>query len=495
MEPKEIIKKSVSQGMNQLLAKIQATTKSIVSFFRDKKNDSKLITVLAGCSLLLAIYFIIIVVQNLQELSKKNPQLINIHTYDTVVLKQSALTKNMVENAETLYDLVDEYLDVEGNIRIHSSYLQALQVPYTYLLQHIYLPSLNIWEDPYTHQINTDIIWLAYLQKNPYNDITLLQNWSDFFKNVWDNNESNEISDINIWNITEDENWYFNMPITVSFVANSKRAFLLLVDKLSMTSNRDNISLINEFFYYLRDEIKKNKGNEIKQLTEEYHQLTWFAWENLPDKVIAYHLYQWIYNNQKNILVDKEVIASTIKNSIACTNESEEKCYYQFREKYRNIPTFGYALGRATTDPAQNLKKFVLTLPPVFSIKEFTFDTLKTQLITNTQNTKYQGKVTIQVYGRWISPKEMDDIASVLGNKCFASEQKMSVDVALQQVSSVLAQITNINRIDKSQSDNLRELKANLEKIQSEYSKFSPYKKTIRLFEIYRMVDEAGLCK
>ncbi len=71
----------------------------------------------------------------------------------------------------------------------------------------------------------------------------------------------------------------------------------------------------------------------------------------------------------------------------------------------------------------------------------------------------------------------------------------MSVDVALQQVSSVLAQITNINRIDKSQSDNLRELKANLEKIQSEYSKFSPYKKTIRLFEIYRMVDEAGLCK
>jgi len=47
------------------------------------------------------------------------------------------------------------------------------------------------------------------------------------------------------------------MPITVSFRANSKRAFLLLSDKLSMTSNKENISLINEFFYYLRNEIKK----------------------------------------------------------------------------------------------------------------------------------------------------------------------------------------------------------------------------------------------
>ena len=64
------------------------------------------------------------------------------------------------------------------------------------------------------------------------------------------------------------------MPVTVSFTANSKRAFLLLVDKLSMTSNRDNISLIDEFFYYLRAEIKKDKSAEIETLTQQYQQLT-----------------------------------------------------------------------------------------------------------------------------------------------------------------------------------------------------------------------------
>jgi len=73
-----------------------------------------------------------------------------------------------------------------------------------------------------------------------------------------------------IGDFVEDENGFFSMPITVSFVANSKRAFLLLADKLSATSNKENISLINEFFYYLRGEIKKGKTTEIKALENSY---------------------------------------------------------------------------------------------------------------------------------------------------------------------------------------------------------------------------------
>jgi hypothetical protein len=73
-----------------------------------------------------------------------------------------------------------------------------------------------------------------------------------------------------IGDFVEDDKGFFNMPITVSFVANSKRAFLLLADKLSMTSNKENISLLNEFFYYLRGEIKKGKEKEIKTLESSY---------------------------------------------------------------------------------------------------------------------------------------------------------------------------------------------------------------------------------
>ena len=73
-----------------------------------------------------------------------------------------------------------------------------------------------------------------------------------------------------IGDFVEDEKGLFSMPITVSFVANSKRAFLLLADKLSMTSNKENVSLIDEFFYYLWNEIKKGKEKEIKALEQSY---------------------------------------------------------------------------------------------------------------------------------------------------------------------------------------------------------------------------------
>jgi hypothetical protein len=262
------------QGLQQFWAAVKPRLIQLYRFFRDKKNDSKLIVVLAVVAFGIAIYFLTLTIGNLSSLKQKIPQLKNLNSYDTTLLQSNLLTKNIVQNADTLSDLISENATTQADITTYSNYLASLQIPYTYFLQYIYLPSLNIWKDPYTQQINPDIIGLQYLQKNPYNDITLLQKRSDFFKYVGDNNESNDISDINIGDITEDQSGYFSMPITVSFVANSKRAFLLLTDKLSMTSNRDNISLIDEFFYYLRQEIKKDKAAEIKTLTDQYQQLT-----------------------------------------------------------------------------------------------------------------------------------------------------------------------------------------------------------------------------
>jgi len=114
----------------------------------------------------------------------------------------------------------------------------------------------------------------------------LLQKRGDFFKNVGDNNESNDVLDMNIGDITEDNTGFFSMPITVSFIANSKRAFLLLADKLSMTSNKENISLINEFFYYLRNEIKKDKDKEIKTLESSYGTIFGSGEQINDDKLI-----------------------------------------------------------------------------------------------------------------------------------------------------------------------------------------------------------------
>jgi hypothetical protein len=143
-----------------------------------------------------------------------------------------------------------------------------------------------VWKEKYTNKIDINLMGLSFLEQNPFNDITLLQRRGDLFKNLGDNNESNDILDMKIGDFIEDEKGFFSMPITVSFVANSKRAFLLLADKLSITSNKENVSLINEFFYYLRSEIKKGKETEIKTLEAQYTNMFGSGQENSADKII-----------------------------------------------------------------------------------------------------------------------------------------------------------------------------------------------------------------
>lgn len=305
---------------------------------------------------------------------------------------------------------------------------------------------------------------IKFLQQNPFNDITLLQRRGDFFKNLGDNNESNDVLDMKIGDFVEDDNGFFSMPITVSFIANSKRAFLLLSDKLSITSNKENVSLINEFFYYLRSEIKKGKEEEIKTLEKEYANVFGSGQTITSDEIIWYHLYSRIFNNQKNVLIDNKILDKTVKSIISCNNEDDELCYYKFRERYRDVPSFGYLLGTDFwSNGAENLKKFLLHLPPIFSIKEFEFDKIKSPTLSDIGNNKYKGKVTIMVYGRSASVQEVEEIALALWNKCLWENKALTMEDGLNLVQSAIVRLSEITTIDKSYGDNLRELKSLVE--------------------------------
>jgi hypothetical protein len=65
---------------------------------------------------------------------------------------------------------------------------------------------------------------------------------------------------------------YFYTPITISFSSPNKRSFLLFVNKLSTTSNQNNISLLNEFFFYLLKAIREEKVTVINQLMQDYRE-------------------------------------------------------------------------------------------------------------------------------------------------------------------------------------------------------------------------------
>ena len=271
---------------------------------------------------------------------------------------------------------------------------------------------------------------------------------------------------------------------------------LLLSDKLSMTSNKENISLINQFFYYLRAEIKKGKQTEIQALESGY-AMTFGSGEAInQDKMIGYHLYNRIFNNGKNTLIDDAIIDKTIKSIVSCNNESDEICYYKFRQRYVDVPTFGYLLGTDFgTNGAENLKKFVLQLPPIFSIQDFTFDKTKSPTLSDATNSKYQGKVTINVYGRSASAQEVDQIAQALGNKCLGENRPLTTQDGINLIKSAIIKLSDVKNIDKSYGDNLRELQSIIQQLDKDFPTLSNYKKTIKLFELYRMLSDAGLCK
>lgn len=468
----------------------------LYNFSKDNKNNSKIMLLIAIITSLLAIYFGVQLYNDITSLNAKSSELINISSYDMNILKSDPTIKTILKSSDTIKDLLQENKSVEWEITKYTDYLHSLQVPYTYLLNYIYLPSLNIWKENYTDKIDTSLVGIKFLEKNPFNDITLLQKRGDFFKNLGDNNESNDIVDMTIGDFVEDDKGYFNMPITVSFVANSKRAFLLLADKLSITSNKENISLINEFFYYLRWEIKKGKEKEIKSLESNYTNVFGSGEQVDQDKMIGYSLYNWIFNSWENVLIDDEIIDKTIKSIVSCNNESDEICYYKFRERYRNIPEFGYLLGtNFGTNAAENLKNFMLQLPPIFSIKDFEFDKIKSPTISNAGNSKYQWKVTILVYGRSASTKEVSQIANVLGKKCLWEDKPLTPQDGINMTQVAIMKLSDINKLDKGDGNNLRELKWLMQQLDIDYPILSNYKKTIKLFELYRMLSDAGLCK
>ncbi len=468
----------------------------IYNFFRDNKNNSKMMLVIAVITSGLALYFAAQLYQEVTYLNEKSSELTKLSNYDLRSMQEDITTQSILKNSDTISDLLQENTTTQWEITKYTDYLNALQVPYTYLLQYIYLPSLNVWKEKYTNKIDVDLVGLKFLEKNPYNDITLLQKRWDFFKNLGDNNESNDVVDMQIGDFTEDSSGFFSMPITVSFVANSKRAFLLLSDKLSETSNKENVSLINEFFYYLRGEIKKGKEQEIKALESSYATIFGSGEEINQDKIIWYHLYNRIFNGGKNTLIDNNIIDKTIKSIISCNNESDEICYYKFRERYRNIPTFGYLLWTDFgSNGAENLKKFIANLPPIFSIKAFEFNKTLSPTLSDVSNSTYQWKVTIVVYGRSASSEEVEEIAEVLGTKCLWEDRPLTIQDGINVVQSAIVKLSDLNKIDKTYGDNLRELKWLIEQLNVDYPTLSNYKKTIKLFELYRMLSDAGLCK
>lgn len=435
-----------------------------------------------------------------QELIGRTWELKELNQYNMTEFS-NAMSNEGADMPTTIQEMVDVYDKATQDKQRIEWELNFKTSIYNEFLRNFLLPSLNIWKDPYTNVIDITMMWRKYLDKNPYQDISLMAQWSSVIWDSWKEVWVNEVVDITIEDIIELEDWYFKIPIRVSFKSNSKRAFLLLVDKLSLTSNITNIWLLNDFTYYLFNTIREQKSEEIQAILEEYNESDETKMERpegtddkyFENMIISRYLYNWIQGDDDEPcrLIDEMVIDSTIKKSIVCNDKSSEICYFDFRDKYRNIPELAYTIWiESVMNKPLALKNFFLELPPLISIQSFTFDKQKSESLALVNTKDYIWQVYFNVYGRWISEWEINEITTKLAESCFGTwtTNNLELDSVLAPVQTAIEQIGELWQNSVWKMTNLLELREILENDRATFWGLTPYNKMIRKFEYYRML-------
>ena len=472
-----------------------------------KKEDYTKALIGLGCSAALALGLVGFAFYQNMNLNDRLGELNNLENYDLQSFKSDALVATDAPELRTVDQMVDYYDNTLGLRNKVKAELDFKRSVYSDFLRNLLLPSLNIWKNPYTQQVDLSLLGKKYLDNNPYQDVTLLEQWGGIIRDSGQNIGVNEVVNMQIGDIVEEKDTgFFHIPISIDFKSDSKRAFLLLVDKLSQTSNVNNIGLFNDFTFHLFEVIREKKPTELANLAKEYKITTTSGLDQriLNNKVISQHLYQFIKdkNQTSSPLLDAEVIDQVIRHSASCTaSESQESCYFRFRDKYRSLPSLAYTIGqRNGANKVLLLKDFYRNIPPLIAIESFVFDKAEDTGMTLAEQGAYAGTVSFKIYGRGISNEDADQIGQLLTQQCYGSGAKvqLTLESALQKVSDQLSLLsTNDNGGEGkvSRIANLLELKEDFEQDAKDYPNLTPYAQIVKKFEVLRSLKNLSLCQ
>jgi len=460
----------------------------------NKQNTDKVVgTFLSIAVVIFLIWWLIFGLQRLskiQTLNAKSSTLGIITNYDMNLINNNPNAKNYLLNRKTINDIIQTNKELDLEKERYEIYLNNLQWPYLYFTRNILLPKLNIRKNTYSDEINTSIIWPKFLEKNPYNQINLINKWSDFFKDVGDVSEFNDITDISVGKISE-SGWFFSIPITLSFISPSKRSFLLLIEKLSTTSNKINIALINEFVFNLREILREKK----RDVFENFSYPQKIKENNNIDEKIWFIFYSRLFDENYNKweFLDNDIIDEVIAKTANCNKKWTQQCYFLFREKYRTLPYLAYTVSMEWNDKVQSMKLFFQNMPPIIQINEFTFDIAKKQSNIWIWQ-QYEWKIDISILWTSISDEEVLQISKVLWKSCFQEDLELTADLALSKLDLYMATISNLTSEFATKWQELDNLKRLITDIQTKYIQLSNYDKIIKLFEIWRMLSDSSIC-
>ena len=424
---------------------------------------------------------------DVKNLNERSQELYNLKNYNTAILNSNSFVANEISNMKNLDEMIEYNIKLEWMTLSFEDYLHGIQASYDNFLRYILLPSLNLRKDPFLWEVDYSLIWKDFLEKNPYDDIDLINRRSDFVKDVWNNNEHNDVTSIELINWYIEEWNEFYIPIRISYTAPSYRSLLLLLEKFSVTSNQKNISLINELVYHIRQIIKESESDEVLKVQEEYSDFS-------QDKAIWFILYNRVNWKRETSLINDQVIDRAIRNIAICWNdEPKEYCYYKFRDKYRSLPTLAYTIWlESSANKTEYLKDFFKNLTQIVKVVSFTYDWEEVKNLANYVQKQYKWTIDFRIYWDALRDDEVLEIQQLLWSMCLWLD--LTPQSALDQINSKLTSIWKDTSIDTYTTATLMELESLIVDIANNFDGLSNYKKVVRTFEMYRMLNEWNVC-
>ena len=140
----------------------------------------------------------------------------------------------------------------------------------------------------------------------------------------------------------------------------------------------------------------------------------------------------------------------------------------------------------------EQLKTFFRNLPQIIKVVSFTYDWQETTDMINYTQKSYKWTINFRIYWDWLSNEEVLEMQKLLWEKCLGLN--LTPEAALSQIKTKLTNMWNDINIDSYSTLMLMELESLVSDISNSFDGLSNYKKVVKTFEIYRMLNEWNLC-
>jgi hypothetical protein len=234
-------------------------SKNSKKVFTLTRKDSMISVCVALVIVAWAIFYGMIVLSKYSTMNNDSEELKKLSAYNLRVDENLLSSYSDWKDIANINALTSIYDNIEEELESNKLFEEQQKSYYEILLQNIYLPSLNVWKDPYTKNFDMTVLWQKYLDNDKFQDLYLIQYRSDFVKYVWNDSDYNNVENITIGDIL----LYKNQLVFASKdIKNINTHFIKL-------GHIDNIEELSKIFVNISEIINNNEEYKITLVAKE----------------------------------------------------------------------------------------------------------------------------------------------------------------------------------------------------------------------------------